>query len=141
MKKVIGLLIIILIIGGLIVASKMHQPKPPPPQMKDIWAKDGIPVEVGKVTLGDIEDTASITGNISAQDKLSLSAKIAGRVSAVNAREGDSVSAGQVIIVLEQDDAKSQLRQAEAAYQTAVAGLSTTKTNAAVTKTQINSTL
>ena len=141
MKKTIGLLIILLIIGGLIYATKKHQPKPPPPQMKEIWAKDGIPVEVGSVILGDIEDTASITGNINAQDKLSLSAKIPGRVLAVNAREGDNVSAGQIIIVLEQDDARNQLRQAEAAYQTAVAGLSTTKTNAAVTKTQMDSTL
>lgn len=136
MRNAAIVLVIVAVIGGLFLASKKHAPKAPPPSTKDIWAKEGIPVETARIMRGDIEKAVEVTGNIDALDKAALSSRIAGRVARVYAREGDRVSKGMTIVMLDQQDALSNQQTAQSSLDSALSRLSQAKTNLKVTKIQ-----
>lgn len=142
MRKVfiIGI-IVVLALGGLMAAMVRNAPQKPAPTTTEIWASRGVPVETAPVARGDIEQVIEVTGDISALDKATLSAKISGRVAQVNAREGDRVSRGQVIVVLDQQDLLTNLQNAQAGLDTAVARLSQAKTSQTVTKIQTDAAI
>lgn len=135
-KSITVVLIVVAVFACLFAAAKKHAPKAPPPTSHDIWAKQGIPVETTQIIRGDIDQYVEVTGDIDALDKLELSAKIAGRVLGINAREGDSISKGESVVMLDQEDALANLQQAEAGLQSALIQLSQAKTNAKVTRIQ-----
>ena len=54
-----------------------------------------LPVEVASVKRGTIADAVLVTGSIAALQDVQLSARVSGRVTAVNYREGQVVRAGQ----------------------------------------------
>jgi len=135
-KRLIGIVVLILVLGGLFTAMALRKPKAPPPTSQEIWASEGIPVETGVVIRGDMEQTVEITGDINALTKVTLSAKVPGRLARVTVREGDSVSPGMTVAVLDQADALSNLKQAEAGLQAAKTRLSQAVTNAKVTRIQ-----
>lgn len=82
-----------------------------------------VPVAVAEVTTGDIEDTLEVTGTIEAAHDVTISSKIMGKVAAVQAKEGQRVGAGQVLIRLEDRELRAQVKQAEAGLDTAKARL------------------
>lgn len=139
MKKVIvPLLVVVLIFGALLITAKARAPKAAPPTTQQIWSEQGVPVSTASVTRGDMEQSVEITGDISTLGKVTLSAKLAGRVAAVNAREGDPIARGMTVIQLDQDDTLSGLQEAQGALQSAYARLSQATTNAKVTHIQTN---
>ncbi|MCE5199948.1 MAG: efflux RND transporter periplasmic adaptor subunit [Armatimonadota bacterium] len=140
-KTTITIVIILLVLGSLGLAMKMRAPKAPQPTTSELQARDGIPVETQPVVLGDMEQLVDLTGDIQALDSMTLSAKISGRVAQVNAREGDTVSRGQAVIVLDQEDALSNLQAAQAGLESALSRLSQAKTNAKVTKIQTDAAI
>lgn len=140
-KALLVVLIIVAVLGGLRLAMNRRAPKKAPPTTRQVWAKDGIPVQTAMITRGDMEQTIEVTGDINALDKVTLSAKIPGRVAQVNAREGDRVSRGQTIVVLDQQDLLSNLISARGGLETATARLSQAKTNATVTKIQTDAAI
>jgi len=83
----------------------------------------GVPVEVTPATLGTMTETVTVTGTIRAARETGVSAQISGRVVEVRVREGDSVTAGQVLITLDAAEARSQMEQAEAGVRGARARL------------------
>lgn len=142
MRKALTVTIVIVIaIIGLWAAMKKHAPKAPPPTTQEIQAKDGIPVETATLLRGDMEQTVEVTGDIIALDKVVLSAKIPGRVARVTAREGERVSRGQLVIALDDQDMRSNLQNAQAGLQTALARLSQAKTSQRVTKIQTDAAI
>jgi len=140
-KFVIIALILVAVVGGLWWASIARAPKAPPPTTQERWDAEGVPVEVAKIVTGDMEQVVEVTGNISALDQVTLSSKIAGRIASINVREGDRVSAGQVLVTLDQDDALRQLESAREGLQGAIARLSQARTSANVTKIQTDSAI
>lgn len=142
MRKTITIVLVIAVaLGGLFLAMKKRAPKAPPPTTQQIWAEAGIPVETAAVFRGNIEQMVEVTGDISALEKVTLSAKVTGRVARIGAREGDFISRGAAVIVLDQEDALSGIQEAEGALAAALARLSQAKTNAKVTKTQTDSAI
>ncbi len=133
--------IVVVIVGGLLLVAAKRAPKAPPPTTQEIWKTQGIPVETAVVTIGDMEQSVEVTGDIDALAKATLSAKIAGRVSQVLAREGDTVAAGETIVVLDQQDAQANLQNAQAALDAANNRLSQAHTNAKVTRIQVDSAI
>lgn len=140
-KALLVVFIIVAVLGGLRLAMIRRAPKEAPPTTRQIWAKVGIPVQTAVLTRGDMEQIVEVTGDINALDKVTLSAKIPGRVAQVNAREGDRVSRGQTIVVLDQQDLLSNLISATGGLETATARLSQAKTNATVTKIQTDAAI
>src|SRR6185437_6944679 len=57
----------------------------------------GTQVSVTPARTGAITDTAEVTGALSALQDVTVGVKIAGKIVAVYAREGDLVHAGQII--------------------------------------------
>lgn len=64
--------------------------------------------------LSKIDETGTATGRIEPKEEtIKLDAAVAGTVSEINIKEGESVKAGQVLLVLESDLVKSDLKQAQ----------------------------
>lgn len=137
MRKILTVvLIVVVVIGGLTMAAIKNKPKAPPATTKEIQTDKGIPIETALITMGNIEQSVEITGNLAALDQVTLSSKVPGRLAAVYVREGDSVGAGQVVAMLDQDDAKRSFESAQEGVQSAHARLSQARTTAKVTKIQ-----
>lgn len=77
------------------------------------------PVEVARVTRGDIAQAARVTGTVQAGTTVNVTAATAGKLKAVLVNVGDRVSRGQVIAELEDNDAAARLAQARAALDQA----------------------
>jgi HlyD family secretion protein len=93
-------------------------------------------VSVQPVRLTGIAETATITGEIVTSDDVQVGAKQSGRVVQVNVRDGDAVSAGQVVARLDQTSQRSQLQQAEANLASARSGLAQARQSASVAPSQ-----
>jgi hemolysin D len=64
--------------------------------------------------LSKVDETGTATGRIEPKDKtIRLDAAVAGTVAEIRVKEGDSVKAGQTLLVLESELVKSELRQAQ----------------------------
>jgi len=135
-KRIVVAAVIALLIGGLLAAQHKHAPTKPPPSREEIWAAKGVPVSTDRAFTGKMDILAEVTGDINALRKTILSSKVPGRVIRVYAYEGDSVTQGQTVILLDQQDALSNLQQATAGLETALARLEQAKTNAEVTRIQ-----
>ena len=85
------------------------------------------PVQVQAATRGTVTHWVSVSGSLVALDDVPLSSRIGGRLARVFVREGDPVSAGQVVAELDMADQRSQLQVAEGAVQAAQARLEQAK--------------
>lgn len=87
----------------------------------------GVPVVVAAAEQGTMAQTVTVTGTIRAGREADVGAQISARVVEVKVREGDSVTAGQVLVTLDAAQAKSQVRQARAGAEAAAARLEAAK--------------
>ena len=78
-----------------------------------------VPVQVRAIATQNFEHFVKVSGLVSSKQNVMLSAEGNGRVISIDAKEGDRVSAGQVIIRLENDFISSQLAEAKAGYKLA----------------------
>ncbi len=78
---------------------------------------------VERVSISPIEDYYEATGTVRSKTTTVLSSKIMGTVISLRAREGDKVSAGQVLIEIDNRDANAQLQKADAGLRQAQEGL------------------
>ena len=95
-----------------------------------------VPVEVAAVQRGIIANAVQVTGSIAALQDVQLSARVSGRVTAVNYREGQVVRAGQIIVQQDATDleanvhaAQANVSQAQANVSSNIAKLSQANTN------------
>lgn len=86
------------------------------------------PVERGSLT-----QTVSVTGDVVDKEEVVLNFEIGGRLTAVNIKEGDQVAEGEVVATLNDTDLSSEVSQAKARYDKAVAekGMSDDRVNEA----------
>jgi len=122
-KKYISLAAILLL--GAVVTNGCSKPAP----KSQSSAPQVTPVDVATVKLGTISQTIPVSGNLVALQDVTLSAKAIGRVSAVYAREGDKVHAGQLIVQQDTTDLAANVNQARANIASAQASLSQAVTN------------
>ena len=91
--------------------------------------EEAVRVKTAEAARRDITQTVSYAGAIESPRRVKVGSKIAGRVSAVLFDELDEVSAGQVLIKLEDDELRAQLNQAEEALNQARISLVNTEKN------------
>jgi RND family efflux transporter MFP subunit len=72
------------------------------------------------------------TGTVHARETAVVSAQVMGRIQQVLVREGDSVKAGQTLVVLDDAALRSQVEQAQAGVSAAQYAQATAQTNAAL---------
>jgi multidrug efflux pump subunit AcrA (membrane-fusion protein) len=85
------------------------------------------PVRVVTVEKREGGETVSLTGRIQAEDNVSLSFRVGGRMVARTVNVGDRVEAGQVIARIEPDQAENALRAARANLAAAMSVLTKTR--------------
>ncbi len=90
----------------------------------DVEPERTVPVKVTLSQIEDLPEYQSFPGKVVAVDEVSLSPKMGGKVEQILVKEGEAVKAGQVLIKLEQKDVVSQVNQAQAGYESALAHLS-----------------
>ena len=90
----------------------------------DVEPEKTVPVKVTLSQTEDLPEYQSFPGKVVAVDEVSLSPKMGGKVEQILVKEGEKVKAGQVLIKLEQKDVASQVNQAQAGYDAALAHLS-----------------
>lgn len=98
-----------------------------------------IPVQVASVQSGTIAASIPVTGNIQALSDVQLSARAAGRVLAVNFREGQVVRVGQIVVQQDTTDLQANVNQAKANIAQAQANVSSNQ--AKVSQARTNYTL
>lgn len=95
------------------------------------WAfsADGaIPVRTVTAERGSLYSSVTVTGRVVSDREVVVSAEVAGKVDAVKVKEGDTVRAGQVLVRLNEREAKERLMKAEAEWRRArQAGLRATQ--------------
>jgi len=78
-------------------------------------ANNAIPVRVAPITEDSAAQPVTATGVIALRDEITMSFKIGGVVSQVLAREGESVSAGQLLATLDLREIDAQVAKAQSA--------------------------
>ena len=66
------------------------------------------------VSRADITSTVSATGTISAVNSVDISSRVTGLISQLNVKENDTVTAGQVLVILDDSSLRAQLAQYQA---------------------------
>lgn len=126
MRKIAFLLVAAsLLASGCVNRAAQQQAKRTEAQVSD-------PVRVVKtqpVATSDLTETLEITGQVTTSDDAQIGAKINGRLVAVYVKDGDRVSAGQVIAVQETTTAMAQYRAALGQVRAAQAQLSQALSN------------
>jgi RND family efflux transporter MFP subunit len=120
MKIFGGLLIASIALGGCVNRDAQQQAK-----RTEAILNDKTPVVVVQPAREEtILEEATITGQMTSSDDTIVGARIVGRLTMVTVRDGDFVSAGQVVAQQETSSLSAQLRQAEGAASSARAQLS-----------------
>jgi RND family efflux transporter MFP subunit len=83
--------------------------------------KDEAPIPVSSVTIvpKTIDAVVSAVGTLNSRNSSVLSSKIMGKVVVLNAKEGDHVSQGKLLLKIESGEISAQVFQAQAAYNNA----------------------
>lgn len=123
MKKVITVIIIIACLG--LMGYKLYSNKQKNEQEVAIVAqKDAkVAVRIAKVTEEKISDLFTANGTFVAEQDLEVSSEMGGQVVKILVKEGDYVSAGQILAQTKSDRTNVQLENAKAALQTAQSDL------------------
>lgn len=99
---------------------------------KELVSDPTILVSTEPARTADMADTREITGSIVTTDDASIGAKISGRLAAVYVADGQSVSAGQAIAVLDTQELAARERQSAAQVDSARSRLNQAITDAKV---------
>ncbi|HUF23856.1 MAG TPA: efflux RND transporter periplasmic adaptor subunit [Vicinamibacterales bacterium] len=78
-------------------------------------------VDVAPVSRARLTEDIQLVGNLVGSATVQVVPKVGGRLASVRVRIGDTVSEGQVIATIEDQEIRQQVRQAEAAYEVAQA--------------------
>ncbi|MFC2061840.1 efflux RND transporter periplasmic adaptor subunit, partial [Elusimicrobiota bacterium] len=70
-------------------------------------------VKVFDVQKSDYNDTLSVMGTLKGSSEVELKFEISGRIASFNFREGDEVSAGEIIVSLDSEDVMTKLRHSK----------------------------
>ena len=76
-------------------------------------------VTVSSVSLSTVDDVYEVTGTVRANSTSIVASRVMGMVTSIPVREGDSVKAGQVLLIIDDRDAVQRVRAASMAVESA----------------------
>lgn len=114
MKKIVALILIAVAALSFSACGKKEA-------VVNETADDTVNVTVEEAKERTLENTITYTGEIAASEFTSVSSKASGTAKAVYKEVGDYVSAGDVLLVIDDTDYRLAYNQAKAAYDSAVA--------------------
>ena len=86
-----------------------------------------VKVSVQTVELGKIPLMAVVPGSVMPEQKASIASRLIGYIKGLEVKVGQKVKQGDLLFSIDSADIKSQITQADAAYQQALAGLKNAK--------------
>jgi RND family efflux transporter MFP subunit len=86
-------------------------------------ARPPMTVELAPTSRADVSQTLTVVGNLVGEQTVAVVPKTAGRLESVVVKMGDRVGRGQRIATIEDREILEQVKQAEAAFQVARAGI------------------
>lgn len=107
MKRVLAILLVLCV--SFLVSCKKRQ--------KETAAEKPILVEVTAVTQGDIWKEIRLTGSVEANTEIKVYPKITATIQEMKVSLGDTIKKDGLIAVLESDELRAQLAQAQAALE------------------------
>ncbi|EEG76832.1 efflux RND transporter periplasmic adaptor subunit [Dethiobacter alkaliphilus] len=99
---------------------------------------DPVAVEITRAGQGEIAETFSFSGEVSAGGEIQIVPKVSGTVSKVNVALGDTVQQGDVLVELEARELALAVQQAEAAVEMARANLNSMEAGSGLSQLQAN---
>lgn len=114
--------------GGCVDRAAQAQAK----RTEELTADKTLPVTAAEATTREIIETLDVSGAIATVQDTTVGAKQSGRLVEVNVKDGDPVSAGQVIARQETTEAMTRVRQAQAGVSAAQAQLAQAQTDARI---------
>jgi len=108
---------------------------------EEMQKKEGIPVEIVTVKKGDVRVTVEASGELKADDALTVNTNNTGIIQELMVKEGDYVKSGQVVAVIEPNDIEDQITQAQAALNTAHLRLAQAQTKVILQNTQVEGSI
>lgn len=107
--KVKAALTVSAILSGLVIQG-CHKPAP------DTAAQAAIPIPVNIMTaqVSSMNKSLPVVGQLQSDNQVNLTSKVAGKVNKLLVTTGDRVNVGELLVVLDNSDAISQLQQAQA---------------------------
>lgn len=104
-KRTISLLLVMIMIASLLAGCQGNQTEEAP-------VESFTAVEIQSAQLGDIENSVTINGRVSADQEVSVIPKAMGTVVSLDVRLGDQVQEGDTLFVIEQTDMNLSVSQA-----------------------------
>ncbi len=103
-----GLLVVVAFKAGLAMYNNNHK-------------ADASPKQLSRVEKGNISSLVAASGSIQPVNMVDISSKITAQIKEVKVQENDQVKAGDILVVLEDDQIRPQLIQAKERMQNAAA--------------------
>ena len=121
LRHLIPVFVVLAIIGslGLIVVYKLGEPVKKTESIEGAQREQGVPVEVVRPARLSFSDYLLCDGNVAADVRAVLRANVEEVVQSVNARAGEEVEAGQMLVQFRTDDLDAAIGAAQAAYDEA----------------------
>ncbi len=82
--------------------------------ISNLLGGNGQKFETEKITIRDIQSIVSVTGRVKASEDISLAFEKSGKVATINARVGEKVLQGRVLVSLEDTAARARVLEAKA---------------------------
>jgi HlyD family secretion protein len=101
--------IILLLVAGVVLVAAFLLIKNPLTSSKQVSL-----ITVRAQTYGEPPTLITAGGYIVAESEITVSSKVAGRIATLNVREGDLINKGGIIAVLENDELRTQMEEAQA---------------------------
>ncbi|MHC5034117.1 MAG: hypothetical protein ACYTFZ_03680, partial [Planctomycetota bacterium] len=122
LKTLAVTLLVLLALAGIVVVAALYKLGKPQSQVvsiEQIQASEGMPVKAVRPVVMDFADYFYCDGDVVADVRAMLRAKVGEIVEAVNARVGEPVHKGQVLVGFRKDDLEAEIRAAETAFEEA----------------------
>jgi RND family efflux transporter MFP subunit len=114
-----------LLLAASVVACQQQTPASPPsgPPQQQPTAPRAVEVEVRNAQRGNVQASASYTGDVRAKAQVAVIPRVAARIERMNVDIGSEVRRGDIIAELDRSTLQAQLRQAQGSLQSAQARL------------------
>lgn len=148
MKKnilIAGLLITLCMMMGYVAYSfvtpkkeSYEEPEILTQSIEAIQAQQGKPVKVATVTQETVSISKIFYGTVVPYDEANVQGKYGGKLVLLNAKEGDTVAVGEVIVRFDESDTQLQIQQALATKNAAIQGVKQAESNVQLTQTEFH---
>lgn len=118
MKKLLSILIVILVIAS-IVGTLLYNKSKREKKIQKTEISTIIPVTVGEVTKEQLEDKLSLIGTVSPYNEVTVASETQGKIVRVYFNVGDRVSAGKVLVKIDDEIKSATFQNATANFEKA----------------------